>query len=479
MGESGREGSEQHAGTRTEGRTGLRHRRILGRPRAQQLTVRQVGRALVVHDADAGHGPRQEAVDRFALLLPAEPATRAVLVADGTDLGRTFERLDPVVEHLRDGERLRLVLDGVAARDDASGPVAQLAARIGREVLVPDGPVLLHPGGSLYVTHPDGPQWGAGRWLRYRPGSSPVALGAHYPEPRWIEHAHRTMATAGRIAHGEVLGIPVPAGWMLRRIGSSAERPPGDLSFSVPVNDHWSTVLLGCGDELAPDTDQVAGWLENLPADLRSRVALTARGAGPDRDGRSWPWTVSRALGERIAVWTGVPLADDAGAVRVTICSAAGTPAWCPPAGLVLVSPDGRCDVVAWQLASGTDLPPCAPDAEGRPVTRLRDGWVSEIVPAGLWVRPQDLPASPARRPVLDELPTAERGTLVVGAPGRSVPPGVWSCLPGLVAGAHPQMGRRLGLVVVGEVSVPGLNAVTTVTDRYKITCEFREGLEG
>jgi hypothetical protein len=504
MGESGREGSGQRATVRGTGRPAFRYRRTLGRPKPQHIVIRQVGTALVVEEphggtaaaagtamgpstaaaagvatgATTGKGIDSGTLERFARLLPADPTTRTLLVPDGVELGRSLERLDPVVDHLRDGERLRLVLGSASVQEDGgSCPASQLATRIGREVLVPDGPVLLHPGGTLYVTHPDGPQWGAGRWLRFHPGSSPVAMGAHYPEPRWIEHTRQTMATAGRIAHGEVLGIPIPAGWMLRRLGASAERPPDDLSFSVPVNDHWCTVLLGCGDELAPDVLQVAGWLENLPPELCARVALGTQGAGPERDACSWPWAVARALGQRVAAWNGVPLADEAGIVRVTICDRAGAPAWCPTVGLLVVSPTGRCDIAAWQYRPGADLPPCAPDPEGCPVAPLPEGWVCEVVPSGLWIRPREVEPSGARRPVLDVLPTAERLTLVVGTTGHRVPSGVWSCLPGLVTSMHPQMRSRLDLVIVGEVSVPGLNAVTAVTDRYKVSCGFREEL--
>ncbi len=62
----------------------------------------------------------------------------------------------------------------------------------------------------------------------------------------------------------------------------------------------------------------------------------------------------------------------------------------------------------------------------------LPDGWVADVqFPGGLWIRP-NWPAShvAAQRTALTELPQAPvRGLIVVGLPGRAVPPPVWQAV--------------------------------------------------
>jgi hypothetical protein len=143
------------------------------------LVARSTGNALVIHP----HGENAGRALKFAaglapdplhhlvvLDLPGRPG-HAVLVAVATLIGRFGPRNPAVGIRLVPGRGTPVEITSIAR---------ELANRIDRTVLAPDGRPVPTPGGGLFV--PAGV--GAG-WIRYGPGGLVERASRRYPQPRW------------------------------------------------------------------------------------------------------------------------------------------------------------------------------------------------------------------------------------------------------------------------------------------------------
>lgn len=331
--------------------------------------------------------------------LPAEPG-RPVVVVDvtadaagnlGEELGGLLGRLsaDPACS------AARLVMSGAAAATAERLPLAQRLADAWKlEIEAPDAPIVLVPGGGLYVAEPT---TRAGGWWRFAPGGEPEALGARMPAPRW----QRALARVPLGALGGCVVQQIPAGLSLRPAGAAAPRT-GELAYALAVHPERLTLLVssrGASEEgIAED---LATLLAGLPAELRRSVRLAP---GDGRDLLPVAETVADLLGTEIEVCTGLPfpLPDGApGAAHaesVRLNSPEGEPTW--PALLAAVvcvpaEPDGHRPTARptrWNLPDPVDGPALEPAT-----LCLPDGTYAVAVRAGLWVGDSPVPPPEVR----------------------------------------------------------------------------------
>ncbi|MGP2436809.1 hypothetical protein [Streptomyces sp. JW3] len=436
-------------------------------------------------------GPRVLVEDHDGLLLLRLPTDDTLLAADVTDLARAlraagpdtvtivaaagadasaalWSRLSESLDSLREaGTRsVRLVLSGAGLdRPDRPAPARRIADAWGLTVEAPDGPVLVVPGGSVFVPPGDG------GWWRFAPGERPAMLGPRTPAPHWQAALRGAPA---RTSDGCVVE-QIPAGLLIRPAEATAARP-GDLFHAVPVDPKRPAVIVGVpwGEDVL--ASEVAEVLAALPAAVRAGVRLAPGGR---RDLLPLGRAVATELKAEVEVSTGVPLfAADSPlgtyGVRSVLVGPDGAARWLPFVDAVLCPPPAPA-----RPAPGPDGPAAAPGPAPAPrllrwtsplpdprgpedgVLHLSDTWRATITRAGLWVDRRDGPPPPwSARPVSSEGPTVE-----IGVSGDRLDDSLWPVLSRLLGRLPADLRTRTTLHVHATPPDGGLALRTLAAD--------------
>ncbi|UIX32008.1 hypothetical protein [Streptomyces sp. GQFP] len=381
-----------------------------------------------------------------------------VAVAEGDAAAALWPRLSESLDSLRDtGTRsVRLVIPGAGHdRPDRPALARRIAESWNLTVEAPDGPVLVVPGGSVFVPPGDG------GWWRFAPGQEPEVLGPRAPAPDWQAAVRRVPV---RTADGCVVD-QIPAGLLIRPAEASAPRP-GDLFHAIPVDPRRPAVVVGVPwgeDVVAAD---VAELLGALPAAVRPGVRLAPGGR---RDLLPLGQSVAGLLNAEVEVTTGLPLfAADSPlgtyGVRSVLAGPDGDPRWLPFVDAVMCLPPRLPE----PDAAGTPGPVSGPDGSSAPVPapaprllrwsspvpdpggaddgvlRLSDEWQATVTRAGLWVGPRDgTPLPRSLSPVSIEGPVVE-----VGRTGDRLDASLWPVLSRLLDRLAPDLRARTTLHV-------------------------------
>jgi F5/8 type C domain len=348
---------------------------------------------------------------------------------------------------VRPGQRCRLAVAGAGA---------PLAALLGEEltaagVLVPQGDLLLVPGGSLFA---------AGGWLCHTAAGPAQSVGRRAPRPDWEAAVDALTASGGGPADG-LVRLPIAAGlWVYpSQAGSTApaEDAPAedaptvaDPVFSAPLDRAHPALVVGRPGYSAPPVDLVLALIWRLPAPVRRRLVIAPYGPGA-----TVALAVARALATAgrhpVRMTTGLPAIGTDG----TPVSVAGCPdrPWLPLSPRLLVPPDGPARPIG---------PVCGLDGH-QPVRagvyRLDERWVAELTQSGLWIRPEHGETGAASQRAHPWNP--ERLRIVISTPGRADPPPV-AGLAALLAGISTATARHVSLAPEGIV--PAADQVTGLT---------------
>ncbi|CAL9324486.1 hypothetical protein [Streptomyces sp. SudanB66_2053] len=430
----------------------------------------------------AGQEPRVLVEDHSGLLLLRVPTDDTLHPADVADLARAlgaeedgtvtiiaiavgeaiaalWPRLTETLDSLRDEgtSSVRLVMSSAGAdHPDRPALARHIAEAWKMTVEAPDGPVLMVPGGSVFVPP------GRGGWRRFAPGEEAEELGPRTPAPGWQTALRRAPA---RTADGCVVD-QIPAGLVIRPAGAQAPRP-GDLFHAIPMDPRHLAVVVGVPwgeDVVATDVAEV---LAALPAVARRGVRLAPGGR---RDLLPLGQSVAGLLNAEIEVTTGLPLiAADRPLgrfrVRSVLAGPDGEPRWLPFVDAVKCLPSQES-----VTATAEDLEPAGsgggPVRSGPPtapaprllrwsppapelgltedgVARLSDAWQAVATRAGLWVGPSGAAPSLTARPVSVEGPVVE-----VGREGDRLDASLWPLLSGLLGRLAPEVRSRTTLHV-------------------------------
>ncbi|MFJ3756467.1 hypothetical protein [Streptomyces sp. NPDC090080] len=391
------------------------------------------------------------------LVLLRLPTDDSLSSLDVADLSRTLARqpdtvtvvagvhssaaaaLWPRLSELLDGfhadgiRSVRLVMSAAGADQPERPATARLIAdRWNLSVEAPDGPVLIVPGGSVFV-----PPASQG-WWRFQPGRPRVALGTRMPTPPW-QSALRPVAV--RTVKGCAVD-QIPAGLLIRPAEAAPSRP-GDLFHAVPVDPQRPAVVVGVpfGEDVAA-TD-VVELLSPLGLDPDTGFRLVPGGRF---DLLRLAQSVATALGVKVEATTGLPLFTADGPMapyRVRSMVGAGGregARWLPFVDSVVCAPvRGDDEPVAKLSRWFTPLGDSSPlrergtaDSEGS--FPLSAGWHVAVTRAGLRIG-----APGQERPRHAGPPVATDGPVIeVGRPGDRLTEALWPELARLLTALPP-----------------------------------------
>ncbi|MFG3039901.1 hypothetical protein ACGFYZ_23695 [Streptomyces sp. NPDC048330] len=453
--------------------------------------------------------------DTAAALTPVltglPPIAGALLVlAAAPDAAPVLRRALPDLVALareRGATRLVLAASGLAAPGpDGGRPVRTVATAAAFTVIAPDGVVSVEPDGTLRLAEP-------GTWWLAGPGEEPYELGAGWPpeepteaaeetdtgeeteergeesgteepgteepgseeagteEPEWVEAPPPpappvpVVAVSQGGAHGfEATPTPTPTptresgerGQPGEPAGEATERcrpvPGGVWLGGLPdvveplIGVAPDTFLVGVGSPAHP-TLPTPELLDRVPQDAAGErhLLLAAPWAEPS-DLVAMAVALADRLDRTVRTAIGLPVrtADDH---ATTYLDDRGAPTWQPPLLELAASPEHhRVVPSAWLRPSGPEE--TAPALYACPGA---EGWVLELVPSGVWLRPAD-PVHDARPRTLRPDPSLP--LLIVGDGERPVDPGLRRVLPDVLA-ALPDLGATepYGLLVHGDAS--------------------------
>ncbi|MFJ3613507.1 hypothetical protein [Streptomyces hydrogenans] len=409
--------------------------------------------------------------------LPPLSGTLLVLAA-APDAAPLLRRTLPdlvLLARERGATRLLLAASGLAAPGpDGARPVRAVATAADFTVIAPDGVASVEPDGTLRLAEP-------GTWWLAEPGEEPYELGPDWPpeaaeaaepeaaepeaaepeaaEPEAAEDVEELLlppappvpvvAVSQGGAHGfgpatseeqEEGARTVPGGTWLGALPEAVEPLIG-----VPPD----TYLLGVGspDRPALRTAELLARVPEAAADAR-HLLLAAPWADPS-DLVAMAVALADDLDRTVRAAIGLPVrtADDH---ATTFLDGRGAPTWQPLLLELAASPaHHRVVPSAW-------LRPSGPPAQAPALYACADpeGWVVELVPAGLWLRPVDRQPDAAPR---TRCPDPARPALIVGDGEHPLPPELLHALPGVLA-ELPDLGATepYGLLFHGAASDEG-----------------------
>jgi len=339
-----------------------------------QVACVEAGHTLLLHLE--GHlNPRALA---FARMIAPDP-DHTVVVADVPPDGpiELWHAVAALLGRRRGGYRLVL---GKHSRDAAVMTGQWLAERLNCPVLVPDGDVVMAPGGALFSSALQGVGW-----VLFRRGRAPQQDSRHFPIPDWTFPGTEQIWQPGPVSVVE----PLPAGVWIRPLESADDQRALLISGLVPRPD-LMTVVLGSPNSRPVPMAEISRFCHAVPPEHRDRVRFVQYG----------PVEVLRSsVGQALADQLGAPVTFYGG-----LPSTEGT--------LHVVSPEGQ---LGWRsfarelryqpraAAAGRILPPqlVSYDAPMSGASELSPGvyWyasdaVVEIVQSGLWLRPPVAPVN-------------------------------------------------------------------------------------
>ncbi|GAB3698656.1 hypothetical protein [Saccharopolyspora tripterygii] len=395
--------------------------------------------ALVVERMGAGVVVRAE---EARAPVPPPPFTladgRTQVYVDETALP-TFEQLEPeVLAGLRNELRpegvglpaIRLLSSraGLAARDGSRPLALRLSEALGTEVVAPDGELLMLPGGELFSA---GEQTG---WVGFRPGRSKLHDGPRYPIPDWQDGLSTSLRT--RPVDPRISVTPIPAGIWVRAAGHPP-RPHGDSGFQVPLSRNRLAIVVGAPGEPLPATEALAAFVGGLPAPQRDTFGLISYGPEPVSV-RPLAQQLAELIGQPVHGCHAVPQYLPEGGQTWVVPDDAGQPSWLPFVLESTYQPGVPPTPRNW-------LPPVPGlTGAGTGTFWLQDGWLVDVLPAGLLVRPVRVPVDP----VASRLPISpDAVNLVVSSAGGVPPERVLTAVERLAAELPAETRERLRLI--------------------------------
>ena len=382
---------------------GVRPERTAGAP----LRCRPAGNALLIHPKG---GPDPQAL-AFAAGLAADHQHTLVVVdlpfGALDDAGERIARL--LASH---PGSLRLVF-GRATPQQARAAGQQIADRLDRLVLAPDGEVLPTAGGGLFIPADHG-----SGWLRLRPGRPPERDSPRFPKPMWeFSTLDRPWATS---PHGVVEAVP--SGVWVR---SAHPREPVSgwrrLVDRVPSHPNILTVVLGSpGGPAVPLADVVRLW-GTLLHTARSWVRFVHFGPVLLPEGSvSLGQELADAVQQQVVLYAGMPTEEGGapGAAVVRGLREDGSPGWLPFASELVYAPTAEGAVPRPPVLAGLRVPLAGVPVLGPGLYEYTADAVLEVVQCGLWIRPmaepvngddvRRLPAGPGRPVILYDRGSAQ-----------------------------------------------------------------------
>jgi hypothetical protein len=338
------------------------------------------------------------------------------------------------------GHRLWLALSGLGQPDTRvrSWP-QQLAEELGVEVLAPQGPLSLVPGGLLFV----GGVAGSNSWRSFRRGDTSRPWGARYPQPDW-----EAQLPPGPVTSAHKLTVePIPAGLLVRTEGAPPT-PPADRAYAVAVHPGRPRLVLGRPGEPARTPAQIAALISIFPPTLSATLELVPH--TPEVAAAAWFTELARCLGREVRAASGLPLYGHDGRVHVIAHDIDGGQLFRHPAASLRYTPNGTVRVLECRP------PPAGWISTNSTVHRLPGAVglaphdpVAEVVPAGFALVPAAVAGSPhsaAARPA-----ESHRLTITIGLPGAPLPDWAPGTLRRLVAGINPDARAHLRILVLAE----------------------------
>ncbi|TDD83161.1 hypothetical protein E1202_25870 [Saccharopolyspora karakumensis] len=394
------------------------------------LLVERTGAGVIVRAEESGEpippppftladGRTQVYIDESA--LPAfdqlEPevlaALRAELRPDGVGL--------PAI-------RLLSPRAGLAAPNGSRPLALRLSEALDVEVVAPDGELVMLPGGELFSA---GPQTG---WVGFRPGRSKLHDGPSFPVPEWQDGLSTSLRT--RPIDPRISVTPIPAGVWVRTAGQPA-RPHSDIGFRVPLSRNRLAIVVGAPGEPLPAAEALAAFVGGLPAQLRETFGLIGYGPEPVSV-RPIAQQLAELIGQAVHGCHAVPQYLPAGGQTWLVPDDSGRPSWLPFVLESTYQPGVPPIPRNW-------LPPVSGLTEaGTGTFWLQDGWLVDVLPAGLLVRPVRVPVDP----VASRLPISpDAVNFVISSAGGPPPQRVLTAVERL-AGELPAAAReRLRLI--------------------------------
>ncbi|MBT2413270.1 hypothetical protein J7I94_22360 [Streptomyces sp. ISL-12] len=380
-----------------------------------------------------------------ARAVSTESDTVTVLVGtpdDGPSGHGVWTRLATLLDSLRDRgtRRVRLVMPGSGDdRADRASVARRIADAWQLDVVAPDGPVLITPGGTLFV---DGETPAAGAWWHFTPDAGPRRLGPRAPAPGWQSALGRLPARTD----GGCLVEQIPAGVLIRP--AESPRPdPLHLCFAMPMDPARPIVVVGAPRAEDVSAAEVAAVLSALPAAQRAAARLAPGGR---RDVLRLAQSVADMLATEVEVLTGVPLlpehADGPPGAWPTVVGSDGRPGWRPFVGAVAcrpAGPDGQPPPP--RVVDGRPLPLGRP---GKGTVALTDRWNATATRAGLVVWDGGGPPPPLAELAVDP----DTCTVELGLPGQPVDDTVLPALTRLLIAFGPRAAARVTLLVRGRL---------------------------
>ncbi|SDY79562.1 hypothetical protein SAMN05216215_103539 [Saccharopolyspora shandongensis] len=373
------------------------------------LVVERNGAGVVVRSADtqvagAGMAARHAADDSRARVFIDHTALEAFDQLEHEVLADLQTQLRPGDSGPMPGIRLLVGRSGLAGPDGRAPLAARLSERLNVEVVAPDGNLLMLPGGELFSVGE------ATGWVGFRPGKHKTHTGPRHPIPSWQGPLSETLRS--RAADPRISITSIPAGLWVRAAGA-VMRPMSDMAYGVPVSGARLAIVVGAPGEEQPGLEALAGLVAALPGKLRQTLGLICYGPEPDP---------ARPLAQRLADLLGIPvhcchavpqyLPD--GAKTWKSLDAAGQRAWLP---FVLESLH-RPGVPPLPRNWVQPLPGMVGAGVG--AYWLQDGWLVDVLPSGLLVRPVRTPVDP----VASRLATDPEVVNLVVTAAAGPPPG-------------------------------------------------------
>jgi hypothetical protein len=259
-----------------------------------------------------------------------------------------------------------------------------LSERLNRTVIVPHGYIVKGTAGVLFVHAGDN-----SGWVRYRPGKPPSWDAKRFPRPLWDAAAtdFTPTSSAGVVE-------PLPGGvWI---------RDTRDIDL---IRDHWQwlvtalpcqpealAVVLGCPGTPPLPLDDIARFWRELDADNRRRVRFVHYGPVQTPRGETLGQTLADLLGAQIICFGGIPVGDP-GNPQLHTVTVSGQLGWQVFARELSYSPRTRPTAPAVTPMVLTHRPPLAQSEALAPMVYwYANDAVIEVVQAGLWMRPKEVP---------------------------------------------------------------------------------------